>query len=194
LVPGSSLVIELDGSLVGLAVEALFSPNGIYLSERFPITISPGLYFTDAREQEPTVSRQAKALVVGVSAPGFRSHEEAGSRIQQEAETVAAGFDSPILPEGKGATGGGVLKHLPWAAVFHFAGHGVASSEHSGVMLSDQLLTSDQLEGVNLARVQLVFLAACDTEKGGTLARIVTDSRISNSILVGTRDHILKSV
>jgi hypothetical protein len=27
-----------------------------------------------------------------------------------------------------------------------------------------------------------------------TLARIVSDSRISNSILVGTRDHILKSL
>jgi hypothetical protein len=27
-----------------------------------------------------------------------------------------------------------------------------------------------------------------------TLARIVPDSRISNSILVATRDHILKSV
>lgn len=48
--------------------------------------------------------------------------------------------------------------------MFHFAGHGVASSDEPGLVLSDRLLTSKDLKGARIGKLQLVFLAACGTD------------------------------
>jgi len=56
-------------------------------------------------------------------------------------------------------------------------------------------LIARQLKNVPAKKAEAQSLAIAAAMIGAiTLARIVPDSRISNSILVGTRDHILKSV
>jgi TetR/AcrR family transcriptional repressor of nem operon len=56
-------------------------------------------------------------------------------------------------------------------------------------------LIAGQLKNVPAKKAEMQSMAIAAALIGAlTLARIVPDSRISNSILVGTRDHILKSV
>jgi TetR/AcrR family transcriptional repressor of nem operon len=56
-------------------------------------------------------------------------------------------------------------------------------------------LIAGQLKNVSAKKAELQSMAIAATMIGAiTLARIVPDSRISNLILAGTRDHILKSV
>jgi TetR/AcrR family transcriptional regulator, transcriptional repressor for nem operon len=56
-------------------------------------------------------------------------------------------------------------------------------------------LIAGQLKNVPAKKAEVQSMAIAAAMIGAmTVARIVTDSRISNSILVGTRDHILKSV
>jgi len=56
-------------------------------------------------------------------------------------------------------------------------------------------LIADQLKNVSAKKAEAQSMAIVAALIGAiTLARIVPDSRISNSILSGTRDHILKSV
>src|SRR5262249_44613662 len=61
--------------------------------------------------------------------------------------------------------------------------------------LSLSRLIARQLKNVPTKKAEAQSLAIAAAMIGAiTLARIVPDSRISNSILVSTRDHILKSV
>jgi len=56
-------------------------------------------------------------------------------------------------------------------------------------------LIAGQLKKVPAKKAEVQSMAIAAAMIGAiTLARIVPDSRISNSILVGTREHILKSV
>jgi TetR/AcrR family transcriptional regulator, transcriptional repressor for nem operon len=56
-------------------------------------------------------------------------------------------------------------------------------------------LIAGQLKNVPAKKAEVQSMAIAAAMIGAiTVARIVPDSRISNSILVGTRDHILKSV
>jgi TetR/AcrR family transcriptional repressor of nem operon len=56
-------------------------------------------------------------------------------------------------------------------------------------------LIAAQLKNMPTKKAELQSMAIAAAMIGAiTVARIVPDSRISNSILVGTRDHILKSV
>jgi CHAT domain-containing protein len=166
LLPGSSLLVELDGSLADLPFDALLSAKGSYLSEEFPIAVSPGLYFQVRQVAEPGISSGSKALVVGVA----RSSSESAGKLaslsdaEKEAESVASGFSSSTVLAARRATLQAVLRKLPSATVFHFAGHGIASSDQSGLVLADRLLTSEDLKGVRVSGLQLAFLAACDTE------------------------------
>jgi CHAT domain-containing protein len=169
LVPGRSLLVELDGSLADLPLDALLSPKGLYLSEEFPIAVSPGLYFQVRQATEPSISSGSKALVVGVARSNSGSGKLATlSDAENEAQSVAADFSSSTVLVAQRATLDAVLAKLPSATVFHFAGHGVASSDESGLVLSDRLLTSEDLKGLRISKLQLAFLAACDTELENT--------------------------
>jgi hypothetical protein len=64
-----------------------------------------------------------------------------------------------------------------------------------GRFLGLSRLIAGQLKNVSAKKAEVQSMAIAAAMIGAiTLARIVPDSRISNSILVGTRDHILKSV
>ena len=189
LLPGSSLLVELDGSLADLPFDALLSAKGSYLNEEFPIAVSPGLYFQVRQVTQPGISSASKALVVGVATS---SSESAGklaslSDAEDEAQSVASGFHSSTVLAGRRATLQGVLEKLPSAAVFHFAGHGIASSDESGLVLADRLLTSEDLKGVRVSGLQLAFLAACDTEFENTGANSHYSSLAETLVREGVR-------
>ena len=114
------------------------------------------------------------ALVVGSAA----SLPDAGlfvvPNVPVGADVVASGFHSPRVLKGPEATLGTVRSALPAAAVFHFAGHAITTSNHTGLMLEGRgtdasapvLLDANVVRKLNLQNMQLAVLAACSTDSG----------------------------
>jgi CHAT domain-containing protein/tetratricopeptide (TPR) repeat protein len=184
--PKRTLVIETEGFLARLPFEALMDSSGHYLIERGPIVRSPGPYAEARMHPEIAISPDLPALVVGSAA----SSPDAGlfvvPNVPVGADAVASGFHSPRVLKGPEATLGAVRSALPAAAVFHFAGHAITTSNHTGLMLegrdtdagkndarkddartgAPRLLDANVVRTLNLQNMQLAVLAACSTDSG----------------------------
>lgn len=172
--PQRTLVIETEGFLARLPFEALMDPSGQYLIERSPIVHSPGLYEEARMHPEMAISPDLPALVVGSAASSPATGLFAAPNVLAGADTVASGFHFPRVLEGEQATLSAVASALPAAAVFHFAGHAIATASHTGLMLESRaarpgapiLLDASMVRKLNLRNMQLAVLAACSTDSG----------------------------
>jgi CHAT domain-containing protein/cytochrome c-type biogenesis protein CcmH/NrfG len=172
--PKRTLVIETEGFLARVPFEALIDSSGRYLIERGPIVHSPGPYAEARMHPDSAITPDLPALVVGsaVSSP------DAGlfvvPNVPVGADAVASGFHSPRVLKGPEATLGAVRSAMPGAAVFHFAGHAITTSSHTGLMLEGKdvrtgtpvLLDANVVRKLNLQNMQLAVLAACSTDSG----------------------------
>jgi CHAT domain-containing protein len=173
LVPGRTVVIEAEGPLARVPFEALLDSNGHYLVERWPIVHSLG-QDSDARLREVgTISADLSALVVGSTASSPADGLIPLPDVAAEADVVASGFHSASVLKGGEATLDAVRNELPGAAVFHFAGHSLATPAKAGLMLAGEtgtdpplLLDADALRRVKLPSMQLAVLSACSTAAG----------------------------
>jgi CHAT domain-containing protein len=173
-----TLVIETEGFLARLPFEALMDPSGHYLIERAPIVHSLGPYAENRMHVETALSSESPALIVGSAASSPEAGLFAIPNVASGAEAVARSFDSPRVLKGSEATLDAVSAALPSAAVFHFAGHALATPEHTGLMLqagrsdsSPVLLDAAALRSLDLQNLQLALLAACSTDSGEGAAR-----------------------
>jgi CHAT domain-containing protein len=190
--PKRTLVIETEGFLARLPFEALMDSSGQYLIARGPIVHSPGPYAEARMHPDIAISPDLPTLVVGSAA----SSPDAGlfvvPNVPDGADAVASGFHSPRVLKGPEATLGAVRSALPAAAVFHFAGHAITTSNHTGLMLEGRdtdvrtddkrkddagkddartgapvlLLDANVVRKLNLRNMQLAVLAACSTDSG----------------------------
>jgi CHAT domain-containing protein len=174
LAPGRTLVIEAEGPLARMPFEALLDSADHYLIERWPIVHSLGLD-SDARLLRPgSISGNLPALVVGSTASSPADGLIPLPDVAGEADTVASGFHSASILKGGEATLEAVRRELPAAAVFHFAGHSLSTSNRSGLMLpggsastgSLRILEADALRKLKLPNLQLAVLSACSTASG----------------------------
>lgn len=169
------LMFETDGALGKIPFEALVDPAGRYMGERFAVVSSLGMeYAVRARASRP-IQSEMSALVVGD--PRLVESTRAGLVPLVDAVTEAAEvsrrFKDATLLLRSDATAGRVLRELPHAQVFHFAGHAVSSAEASGLALSGEerkagrgrfvILGSAGLQPLSLKRCELVVLSACKT-------------------------------
>lgn len=169
-----TLVIETEGFLARLPFEALMDASGRYLIERGPMVHSPGPYAEVSMHPDSAISPDLPALVVGSAA----SSPDAGlfsiPNVPAVADSVASGFQHPRVLKGTDATLSAVASALPAAAVFHFAGHAITTSSHTGLMLEGRdaltgapvLLDANVVRSLNLQKMQLAVLAACSTDSG----------------------------
>lgn len=187
--PKRTLTIEAEGFLARLPFEALMDSNGHYLIERASVVHSPGLYPEEQMHSAIAISRDLPALIVGSEA----SSPDAGlfviPNIRAGLDAVAGDFHSPRVLTGADATLDAVTKALPAAAVFHFTGHALTTSNRAGLMLEDSdkdknnedkdaqtgarrlpddpsVLDASVLRSLNLQNLQLAVLAACNTDSG----------------------------
>jgi CHAT domain-containing protein len=68
-----------------------------------------------------------------------------------------------------GMTAATLLEHLPSATILHLACHGRQDPNNalkSGFVMSDEMLTIEQLMPIPLPHAFLAFLSACETAKG----------------------------
>jgi CHAT domain-containing protein/cytochrome c-type biogenesis protein CcmH/NrfG len=174
LAPGRSLVIEADGWLARVPFEALLDSNNRYLIERASIVHSLGQDSQARLRSDTGISRELPALVVGSTASSSSDGLVPLPDVATEADTVAAGFHSARVLKGKEANLIAVRDDLPGAAVFHFAGHSLATPQRTGLLLEGgngkanvpRLMDANVVRQLHLQSLQLAVLSACSTASG----------------------------
>jgi CHAT domain-containing protein len=172
LEPDRGLIIEAEGALALVPFEALVDPESHYLGKERTIVSSLGLYYAARLRPLRPITPSDVGLVVAVaSPPGFIPLPG----LETETKAVAGRFSRPIvLAQKEDATLQAVLRALPSATVFYFAGHAVATPQRTGLAMDDvdpssggpRLLTAEVLKPESLKHLQIAVLAACDTIKG----------------------------
>lgn len=177
---GRTLVVEPDGAIAHVPMQALVDPAGQFLGTRHAIISSPGIGFTRRLREHGVFSRHQRALVV--AAPKLTG--EIAARLpplpdaSREARAVAARFEGAKVLSGSEGTSEAVLRGLLQAEIFHFAGHAIASAQRPGLLLavsanrdatdngSAALLNADRLQAAQVRQCQLAVLSACSTGSG----------------------------
>ncbi len=174
LEPGRTLVIEADGWLARVPFEALLDSNDHYLIERAPIVHSLGQDSQSRLRRDTGISADLPALVVGSTASSSAEGLVPLPDVAAEADTVASGFHSVQVLTGEEATLRAVLYELPGAAIFHFAGHSLATPERTGLLFQGgdrqanipRLMDANVVRKLHLPSLQLAVLSACGTASG----------------------------
>lgn len=175
-----TLVIETDQAIANIPLSALLDPQDRYLGDSYDIVVSRGLLHRRSfRPTTTNISSRQRALIVGSPAltGEFADSIEPLGDALQEANYVAAKFETSTLLTGRRATVETVKQRLPQSELFHFAGHALIRSEHVGLLLarSDSqndsgesdtaILDSNGLASLNLSSIQLAVFSACSTAK-----------------------------
>jgi CHAT domain-containing protein len=159
----ANLVIEGDGGLNGIAFEALVDPQGRYLAEKNSVESSLGLqYRSHAHATEP-ITALSRAVVAVVPTSQVVADLPYLSQVVWEGQTVEGQFRSAKVLSEQEATVATLRAALAGAQVFHFAGHAVATETMTGLLLWEAPFGADSLKGLDLSKLQLAVLSACDT-------------------------------
>ena len=198
----NTLIVEPDEGFQSLPFEVLKNSKGRYLGEIFQIIESPGVGYTQLLRVDKQISRESIVLVVGDPLQGVENEVASTPRFRplpdafREASNVAAGFSRSHLLTGKSATRERVLKLLPDAEVFHFAGHALSGRGETGLAFastpsSGEILLMDpsQLKETLLKKLKLVILSGCETglsDQGmvdpESLVRVFLHARVPNVV------------
>ncbi|MBB5059669.1 CHAT domain-containing protein [Granulicella aggregans] len=195
-----ALTIEPDVPLRGIPFAALEGPGGSYLGDRFAISESIGLLYSQIARPDGRITQKSVALSIGDPSPGELVRVNRLQRLpdaDREADDVAARFDQHFLLQGSRATLAGVVKLLPRVQVFHFAGHAVMRGPEPGLLLASgpgemqpSILSGQRdLSSQDLHNLQLAVLSGCETamaDQGmvdpGSLVRIFLRSGVPRVI------------
>ena len=182
----STLIIESDPSIAAVPFPALETPDGRYLAAQFRIVESPGIDYARNLHRDAAFSTTSVALSIGNPQLGqdlsaaFPPLPDA----ETEAAAIAADFRHHMLLTGAAATRSRVVQLLPRVAILHYAGHALLNPREPGLLLADPaladpvlsgpalagpgppspaILAADQFRTLDLEKLQLAVLSACDT-------------------------------
>jgi CHAT domain-containing protein/Flp pilus assembly protein TadD len=176
LQPDRVLVLEPDGPIGAIPLQALASPAGNYLGEQFSIVVSRGLTEYQERSHRNPLTSQSTALVM--------ANPELGSDLAKafpplidaarEAQELAALFTRARLLSGKESTMEALESARGGVEIFHFAGHSISADGDAGLLLSPsgesdmggRLLKASRLLGQDWSHCSLAVLSACSTGTG----------------------------
>ena len=127
--PARTLVIEPDGAIGAIPIQALMDENSRYVGERFPVTFSGGV--VDYLARAGTGSARAMSAVV-VAGPTLGTQMSRTfpplPQTLREGRSVAARFQNSVLLTHAQATLRALEHSRPQAELFHFAGHGFSNA------------------------------------------------------------------
>jgi CHAT domain-containing protein len=168
------LYIAADPILQRLPFAALRRPgSGPYLIERFEIAMVPALSIVERRP--PSAGRRLDALVISAALRGrtFGIELEPLPLATVEAADVARLYPKSKLIADADVASESIRAELPRHTVFHFAGHSLVNPDApqmSRLVVSpnrpDGALYAHEIERLDLRRVEMVVLSACDTADG----------------------------
>ncbi|MES1244980.1 MAG: CHAT domain-containing protein [Acidobacteriota bacterium] len=174
---GTELVFLPDRELYQVPFSALFDASRRrYLIEDHACSVSPSLELYLASQERSTSASWKPRRVLSVGDPAFdRARFPDLPRLpsaQEEALAVAALYKEAPPIVGPDATRQRILESLPESDVLHLAAHVVVDPRSSLDSLvatagpGGEPLRASDLNAERLAKVRLVFLAACDTAPG----------------------------
>jgi CHAT domain-containing protein len=195
--PQRTLLFEPDDFLFAVPWDALVDEGGHYLGQRFTTAITPGVYRTMHLRATTVIASGSAALVVSVPvAPGLTPLGDA----ENEAQSVAAVFSGARLLQGSEATLSAIRTALRGKAVFHFAGHAVASSQRNGLVLAEsdpatnslRLIGEHSVSPRDVRELQLAVLSACNTGNETQSTRPGTEG-LADTLLRAGVPHVIAS-
>jgi CHAT domain-containing protein len=178
------LVIQPDGPIAMVPFQAMWTSGSEYLGARWAIMVSPGINFARKHERSQSPMSLDGALVVGVSnVTGVSGRGlPAIHDVDIETEMVARHFNQKTVLLGNQATRDAILRQLPRARVFHFAGHALSGALHRGLLLPGSetaarnqdavLLDPDTIGHISMSQCRLAVLSACST---GSAEDVIVD-------------------
>jgi CHAT domain-containing protein len=160
------LVIEPDKALWLIPFESLLDTNGIYLQDRYAISLSPGLDYLALSPPWHGVSRESRILIAGdPPANGKKPLEDA----EEEAKGIARQFRFSNLLLKDRADYRHIAEQMGDAEVFHFSGHAAASPDGVGLLLGDSFVVdAARIRVAEFSGLKLAVLSACSSANGGT--------------------------
>ena len=192
-----TILFEPDGFLAAVPWDVLVDESGHYLGQQFATVVTPGVY----RTKQLRITRQTEAgfpaLVVSVpTALGLPQLVDA----EDEARSVAHMFSGAQLLEGNEVTLLAIHRSLRGKAVFHFAGHALASAQRSGLAIAEsdpitkgpRLISADSITARDASDLQLVVLSACNTSNENQIVGSGTED-IEEALLRAGVPHVIAS-
>jgi CHAT domain-containing protein len=191
--PARTLVIEPDGAIGAIPMQALKDENSRYLGERFPITFSGGVVDYLARAENGLAMR--KVLVVAGPNLGRQMSRTFPPLPQtlREGTSVAARFGGSLLLTQGQATLSALERNRSGMELFHFAGHGFSNAANGGLLLAPEeggsedagVLDGKKLGRQDWSRCRLAVLSACSTGTGEVRGPVNPESLVRNLLWAG---------
>jgi CHAT domain-containing protein len=164
LEPGRVLVIEGEGILNRVPWAALSISNSerLYLSDRYTVVNSPGLFYTAPRPS--TRLRLERAVVAYPGAVTVEGrHYEPLPNAEDEVNYIGKLLPRVVPLKEKDATVDRVLSEIRQASLFHFAGHAETGRMGGELLMRDGALSASKLRNSTLSKSPVVVLSACST-------------------------------
>ena len=170
------LIVEPDGILGILPLEALIDKSGVYIGEQHAITTAPGLIAEVHPGQLPQIQSSDRALVVAAPVNSTGSLGPPPGALA-EADKVAEQFTHATTLSGNKARRASVEKEIVRSSIFHFAGHATGGRSGTEMLLADgSLAVAGRLSVYDhrsvpardshaLSSLKLAVLSACGTAK-----------------------------
>lgn len=164
LEPGRVLVIEGEGILNRVPWAALSISNSerLYLSDRYTVVNSPGLFYTVPRPSARLLLDRAVVAYPGAVTVEGR-HYEPLPNAEDEVNYIGELLPRSVSLKEKDATVDRVLSEIRQASLFHFAGHAETSRTGGELLMRDGALSASKLRNSKLSKAPLVVLSACST-------------------------------
>ena len=199
IMAGRTLIIEPDDFLAPIAWEALLDAKDRYLVERSAIVLSPGLYRMLNLRTGPPITSDTQVLIVSVPRVA-EVNSIPLTDVDTEAQAVARSFRATSWLQGTNATLSAIQREMQGKAIFHFAGHAVASAQRTGLLLDEidpksqeaRVLNSESLSPGQVEDLQLAVLSACQTEASAVGSTTGTEGLTQRFLNAGV-PHIVAS-
>jgi CHAT domain-containing protein/cytochrome c-type biogenesis protein CcmH/NrfG len=175
LSPARVLILEPDGPLWAVPMQALMNPDGKYLADLVRTSEFPGLYYAAILPAAHLFRGDERAVIVASAAEGRVGSAALPQlpNVPAEAKNVASKFHASTIFR-EDVTMSTLENQLSKAQVFHFAGHALTTQDGDALIISappDQrqpgfILTGANLSQLPLKSIRLAVLSACSTGSG----------------------------
>lgn len=158
--------IEPDGFLGLLPWAALRMPDGSYWGSKRIVAISPGLFSgSDQTSENAPVQNVTIAIPNSLRLNGQDYLQPVNA--DEEAARLAKLYSGMKELRGNAVSVANIVKELPQADIFEFAGHAV-TREHGGELVVEgesgaEMISGAKLATLRLQKTRLVVLSACST-------------------------------
>jgi CHAT domain-containing protein/cytochrome c-type biogenesis protein CcmH/NrfG len=192
------LIIEADGVLGLLPIEALIDKSGTYLGQQYTVTVAPGLMGEDNLKAAGSIHSSDSALIVAAPINSQGSLDPPPGALS-EAREIAGQFSHATLLPGRKAKSATVQSEIAKSSVFHFAGHTALGRNGAAMLLADGSLSvgpaansrhvsSPLAESHVLRNLKLAVFSACGTAKPTENSQV--NSLVTEFLRAGVHDVV----